>query len=89
MNTIYTTNISIVYRGIGTHFAILVCLILASVHLWKDTDVETLSLLRRHAERLQALTSFQMTVSDSPVVLEVPTEKINLRSHATSSSLST
>lgn len=37
----------------------------------------------------QVLTSFQMTVSDSPVVLEVPTEKINLRSHATSSSLST
>lgn len=34
-------------------------------------------------------TSFQMTVSDSPVVLEVPTEKINLRSHATRSSLST
>lgn len=34
-------------------------------------------------------TSFQMTVSDSPVVLDVPTEKINLRSHATRSSLST
>ena len=30
-----------------------------------------------------------MTVSDSPVVLEVPTEKISLRSHATSRSLST
>lgn len=41
------------------------------------------------ARRRQVLTSFQMTVSDSPVVLEVPTEKINLRSHATSSSLST
>lgn len=36
-----------------------------------------------------ARTSFQMTVSDSPVVLEVPTEKINLRSHATRSSLRT
>lgn len=35
------------------------------------------------------VTSFQMTVSDSPVVLEVPMENINLRSHATKSSLRT
>lgn len=34
-------------------------------------------------------TSFQMTVSLSPVVLDVPTEKMSLRSHATRSSLRT